>query len=131
MPSERKEQINFRVSARFRRRIESECIKRDISLQDLLTTALKFYFQTPPEDWKTAEYVAMSFSDDDEASEEGAWVQLWVKYINAMPEEKSRLMADVMKLDLLHFRSSRRKSALGRPRKGSRQEESNVETRTE
>lgn len=130
MPGVKTEQINFRVSPGFRRRIESESIKRDMSLQDLLTTALKFYFQTPPEDWKTAEYVAVSYSDDDEGSEESAWVQLWVKYMNAMPEEKSRLMADVMKLDLLHYRSSRRKAALRKRRKVSCQEESNVEART-
>jgi hypothetical protein len=131
MPSERREQINFRVSARFRQRIESECIKRDMSLQDVVTTALKFYFQTPPEDWEKADLIAMAFSDDERGTEERVWVELWIKFMNAMPEEKTRLMVEIMKLDLLHYRSSRRKAALKKRRRAAHQEESDVEARSE
>jgi len=131
MQSERREQIKFRVSARFRQRIESECIKRDMSLQDVVTTALKFYFQTPREDWEKADLIAMAFSDDKRGTEERDWVQLWIKFMNAMPEEKTRLMVEIMKLDLLHYRSSRRKAALKKRRRVAHQEESDVETRSE
>ena len=131
MPGNAREQINFRVSARFRQRIESECIKRDMSLRNLITTALRFYFQTPPEDWEKADMIAMAFSDDERGAEERVWVQLWIKFMNAMPEEKTRLMVEVMKLDLLHYRSSRRKAALRKHRGAAHEEEANVKARTE
>lgn len=131
MPGQERQQINFRASGRFRQRIESECIKREMSLQDLITTALKFYFQTPREDWEKADLIAMAFSDDERGAEERVWVQLWIKFMNAMPEEKTRLMVEVMKLDLLHYRSSRRKAALKKRRRMDCPEESNAETRVE
>jgi hypothetical protein len=129
MPTKKMEQINFRVSARFRQLIESECIGREMSLQDFITAAVKFYSQTPRDDWKTADILTVSY--DAEGFEEGTWVRLWAKYLNTMPEEKVRLIVEVMKLDLLHYRSSRRKAALKKRRRMDRQEESNAETRVE
>jgi hypothetical protein len=134
MPVEKKEQINFRVSARFRQRIESECIKREISLQDLVTTALKFYFEESPqpEGWIIIDAIPLPFPS---GSEENDWVHMFVKYVRKMPHEKSQLIAEVLKLDLLHYRSSRRKAALRKRTeakgKGKQEGDTNGETRAE
>lgn len=45
----KKIQIGFRVNKSFHKRIEAESIKRDLSVQDLVTYALQYYFTTPAE----------------------------------------------------------------------------------
>lgn len=129
MPPEKKEQINFRVSTRFRKLIEAECIGREMSLQDFITAAVKLYSQTPRGDWRTVDILNVAH-DAEGAEESAAGVRLWARYTNTMPEEKIRLIMEVMKLDLLHYRSSRRKAAL-RKRQQTGKESTRVETRTE
>ena len=108
-----KHQVNFRVTDSFLNRIKSECIKREMSLQELNTTALKFYFQTPDE-WDKATLFAW---EGEKGSEGNRWLTLCYKYFEKMPRQKVRLIVDVMELDLLHYRSSRRKADL-RKRQG-------------
>lgn len=121
--AEKKVQIGFRTTEAFQRRIESECIKRELSLQDLVRYALEWYFKTPPpDDWDYADiiYHQDPESTDKERVEREKWGVLWVKYVNEMPREKILLMADVMKLDLLHYKSSRRKGGWKRRDSGSK-----------
>ena len=119
MTAKKREQINFRVSTRFRQRIESECIHREMTIQDLVTEALKVYFHAPDE-WNTADLSFITF-DDDVKAEQHEWLKLWVKYFTKMPQEKVLLIVEVMKLDLLHYASSRRKVDL-RKRQGAPKE---------
>jgi len=148
MPEAKTEQINFRVSPGFRQRIESECIKRETSLQNLITTAIKGLMTFVPTE-QSAPPEAPGFVSancdqflksvpppevsEEERSEFQDWLGLWVKYINDMPRAKTLLIVEVLKLDLLHYHSSRRKVRLKkvrltRRRRMDRQEESNVET---
>jgi hypothetical protein len=117
--AEKRKLLGFRVPARFRRRIESECIKREMSFQDLVTNALKVYFQTPSGDWKKANVAFLTF-DDDEKDDQQDWMQLWVNYMNKMPQEKTEVMARAMKFDLLQHKSSRRKKGLSSERGAGR-----------
>jgi hypothetical protein len=123
--------IGFRVSESFQKRIESECIKREMSLQDLIGTALKQFFTlTPPASSNIFSAAASEFmkslppaeASADERSEFEDWLGLWVKYINDMPREKVLLIVEVLKLDLLHYRSSRRKAGLRRRKAGQKGE---------
>jgi len=129
MPGAKTEQINFRVSPRFRQLIESECIGRKMSLQDFITAAVKFYCETPRAPWKTADILTVSY-DAEGAEESAASFRLWARYMNTMPEEKIRLIVEVLKLDLLHYGSSRRKAAL-RKRQQAGKESAHVEARSE
>jgi hypothetical protein len=104
----KKIQIGFRVSEAFHKRIEAESIKRDLSVQDLVTCALQYYFTTPAEwDFSVSRFVTTS--EDEKASEVKDWTDIWLKYVTAMPREKILLMAATMKLDLRHYKSSRRR----------------------
>jgi hypothetical protein len=121
--TEKKVQIGFRVSEAFQRRIETERLKRDLSVQDMIQFALELYFKTPVE-WDFADVVyhqANPETTSEEIQERSSWAELWVKYMNEMPLEKAQFMAEVMKLDLLHYKSSRRKGGLkSRPRSRSK-----------
>ena len=109
--AEKRKLLGFRAPLRFHRRIESECIKREMSFQDLVTNALKVYFQTPPGEWGQANVAFITFPEDKK-DEEQDWMQLWMNYMNKMPQEKTELMAKAMKFDLLQHKSSRRKKGL-------------------
>jgi hypothetical protein len=106
--------VGVRVSKRFRDRIDAECVRRDLSLQELIIAALKLYFATPRQ-W---DYADVTFVVDDDnvseqqAAERNSWGGLWERYLDRMPREKIELMVSAMKWDLLAKKSSRRK--LGR-----------------
>jgi hypothetical protein len=104
----KKVQLGFRVTEAFQKHIEGECLARNLSLQSLVTDALKLYFQFPRKNWATAQAAIVTF--DDDARQQQKQTKLWLTYINEMPPEKVRLLEDVMKMDLRHYRSSRRKA---------------------
>lgn len=105
--------VGVRVAPSFHRRIQTECVRRDMSLQELVVAALKVYFATPV-DW---DRVDMKFYDDDpdltkeEANEQNAWSDLWQRYFTRMPKEKIQIIATAMQWDLQMLKSSRRKLA--------------------
>jgi hypothetical protein len=107
----KKTQIGFRVTEALRKRIEADCLKRGLSVQDLFTFAYEYYSKTPVK-W---DYSASTFvREEDEATDERveelkSWTDLWLKYIHSMPREKILLHAEAMKLDIQHYKSSRRK----------------------
>jgi hypothetical protein len=107
----KKTQIGFRVTEAVHKRIESESLKRGLSVQNLLTASFEYYSKTP-KDW---EYSASTFvkadseATDEEVAERMSWTNLWLAYINNMPREKILFFAEAMKLDLQHYKSSRRK----------------------
>ena len=101
-------QVKFRASDRFLDLIKSECLKREMSLQELMTASIKFYSQTPAE-WDVG---TLFTTEREKGLEQHNWLALWHQYIGKMPREKVLLIVEVMKLDLLHYRSSRRKADL-------------------
>lgn len=108
--------IGFRTPESLRERIEAERIALDTSLQDLLRKMIEHYFvgrqTTPHPDLEQAADHAERFK----------LTSLWHTYIREMPTEKVELMANVMQLDLKHFRSSRiiKKKTGARPRPARR-----------
>lgn len=118
---EKKVPVSVRVAESFRRRVQSECVRRDMSLQELVVAALRFYFRTPT-DWDYAATTFIRRGEEDEelleeeAAKRNAWLGLWVKYTDLMPEEKIEVMTRAMEWDLRAQKSARRKSA--RPRSG-------------
>lgn len=119
---ENKTLIGFRVSESFRKRMEVERIKRRVSMQDMIKYALELYFQTPVE-WdsaKTTYYTGQEALSKKEADEFNSWTDLWEAYINGMPRQKTLFMAEAMKMDLLHYQSSRRKRAAAKGTRGAK-----------
>src|SRR5882724_3246654 len=94
--------IGIRVPQRFHRRIRTECLRRDLSLQDMVTDALKMYFKTPLT-WDRAD-VKFRYDDPNiteaEADEWNALTDLWEKYRQLLPEAKTRIMTNAMEWDL-------------------------------
>jgi hypothetical protein len=83
----------------------------------MIVDALELYFQTPREGY--AYVTAAVMMDDSEdaqqhAAESRAWADLWLRYLHEMPRQKIVQLAEVLKLDLLHYKSSRRKKNIGR-----------------
>ena len=101
-------QVKFRASDRFLDLIKSECLKREMSLQELMTASVKFYSQTPAE-WDVG---TLFTTEREKGIEQHNRLALWHQYIEKMPREKVLLIEKVMRLDLLHYKSSRRKSEL-------------------
>lgn len=121
-PAAKQVLVGVRVSPNFHRRIHTECVRRGQSLQDLVTTALEFYFKTtvsqpavsnspyvelkpPPGGFKLMAATAQEFQ---------AWLGLWEKYVEQMPREKIDIMVNAMEWDLLTQKSSRRKNGVKR-----------------
>ena len=125
----KKTQIGFRVTEAVHKRIESESLKRGLSVQDLLTASFEYYSKTPRE-W---EYSASTFvkadseATDEEIAERLTWTTLWLKYIQSVPREEILIFADAIKYRLKDYKSSRRKKVSGRPSKqaGARAAKSN------
>ena len=109
---EKKVLIGARVSQGFHRRIQSECVRREMSIQDLIVAGLKLYFASPA-DWDHAD---MKFYTDapnftkKQVDERNAWMKLWNRYLSRMPQEKVQIMTTAMEWDLQMLKSSRRKS---------------------
>ena len=106
-------QVKFRASDRFLDLIKSECLKREMSLQELMTASIKLHSQTPAE-WDVG---TLFTTEREQGIEQHNRLALWHQYIEKMPGEKVLLIEKVMRLDLLHYKSSRRKSEL-KKRKG-------------
>jgi hypothetical protein len=125
----KKTQIGFRVTEAVRRQVEAECLKRDLSVQDLFTASFEYYRKTPAE-W---DYGATAFVregpdvTDEEIAERLTWTTLWLKYIQSVPREEILIFADAIKYRLKDYKSSRRKKVSGRPSKqaGARAAKSN------
>ncbi len=111
--------VGFRVDESFHRRIENECLQRRMTLKQLATNALHVFFGTPRSGWDQLYVSAVVETDPigpEEAKHRLALAGLWVQYVSEMPEPKVTLMAEVMKLDLENFRSSRRKNKKRTPK---------------
>jgi hypothetical protein len=107
--------VGIRVLPNFHRRIQTECVRRDMSLQELVVAALKVYFASPVE-W---DHANVTFYSDDpnftkkQADERNAWSDLWERYLTRMPREKVQIMTTAMEWDLQMLKSSRRKPVGG------------------
>ena len=110
--------VGVRVARTFHRRILTECARRDLSIQELLVAAMKWFFETPREDWSHADlrfHLEDSGLTRKEASELRAWSDLWDTYIQKVPREKIEVMEAAMQWDLRTLKSSRRKPSTGKP----------------
>ncbi|MDP2999602.1 MAG: hypothetical protein Q8N47_19080 [Bryobacterales bacterium] len=121
--------VGVRVPESFQRRIQSECLRRDLSLQEMVVDALKLYFRTPLEwDYATTTYVRHGEEEgqplaEEEVARRNSWIGLWAKYVNAMPEEKIEVLTRAMEWDLLAQKSSQRKSIRQKPQPSKRKEQ--------
>ena len=110
--------VGVRVAEGFHRRIRSELVRRELSLQQMVVDALTLYFRTPV-DW---DYAATTYvlHDDKAAAEEAARrqasIDLFLKYIDRMPPEKVEVLTRAMEWDLQTLKSSRRKPGRKRNR---------------
>lgn len=115
-------QLSLRVSEKFYEQIQAEGIARDLSIQDMLEAGLKLLFSGP----KHWDYVAQQFvtldskANRQEIARRLAWTRLWQRYMSEMPDVKTKQIAEVMKLDLLYYGSSRRKKPRRQPGEGGR-----------
>jgi hypothetical protein len=90
-----------RVSRPFHERVQSECIRREWSLQELVTTAIELFLEMPYEKYK--------FITIDTA--QSMRTKLWSTYLEKMPDDKIEIMLNAMKWDLQMKKSARRKNA--------------------
>jgi hypothetical protein len=114
MPDQ-KIQVGFRVKKKLYERLKAESIARDLSAQDLMAAALEFYLDTPRQwDYVAAHFVTGDSKEtQDRVAERETWTRLWHRYMNYMPHPKTVQMAEIMALDLEHYRSSRVKRNVG------------------
>lgn len=113
--TEKKVLVGVRVPEKFHQRIQSECLRRDMTLQEMVVAALKLYFRSPADwDYMSATYVkhgeAGEELPDEEVARRNAWLDLWTRYVNRMPEDKVTVFTHAMEWDLQAQKSSRRKS---------------------
>src|SRR6516225_1430966 len=89
--SDKKTQIGFRVTEKFYERIKAESIARDLSIQDLVVAAMKFYFSTPEQwDYVAAQFVTGASEETKERlCERMEWTRIWQRYMNDMPRLKT------------------------------------------
>jgi hypothetical protein len=111
-------QMIVRLTEEFRQVMEEEGIRRHSSFQQMIMDGLKLLYATPPDyELAAATFVKRdSNATPEQVAERKRWTALWQRYMNEMPHVKAAQLAEVMKLDLLHYRSSRRKKNSGRKR---------------
>ena len=106
----KKTQIAFRATEATRRLIEAEALKRDLSVQDFITCAVEYYSKTPSDwDYSASTFVKNRGITDEQIKERQGWTSLWLKFMDRMPRAKVLLVVETIRLDLLHYKSSRRK----------------------
>jgi len=100
------QRVGVRIPESFHQRIQSECLRRDLSLQEMVVDALKLYFRTPLE-WDYATTTCVRHGEEEgqplpeeEVARRNSWIGLWAKYVNAMPEEKIEVLTRAMEWDL-------------------------------
>jgi hypothetical protein len=124
---EEKTLLGVRIPQSFHRRVQSECQRRELSLQDMVVDALKFYFRTPAK-WDYAAMTVVRHGEEDEelpneeVARRNAWMGLAAKYVNSMPPDKIEMLKRVMEWDLLAQRTSRRKSVRRKPQPARQKE---------
>jgi hypothetical protein len=107
--SPKKVLVGIRVTPNFHRRIQTECVRRDLSLQNLVVEALKEFFETPIDE---GELIEIGTLEPLRSAEEEAWHDLWAKYVRAMPREKIQVMTGAMEWDITMRKSSRRRQSV-------------------
>jgi hypothetical protein len=118
--------VGVRVPKKFHERIQRECRRREISLKDMVTDALKMYFESPV-DWEYKTTTYFSEGDGEEsagaaeestraAAEESAWEFTWLKFKDKVPREKIEVIVKAMEWDLETLRKSKRHRKVPRRR---------------
>jgi hypothetical protein len=116
----KKIQIGFRATETTRKLIETEALKRDLSVQDFITCAVEYYSKTPSDwDYSASAFVKNRGITDEQIKEQQGWMSLWLKFMDRMPRAKVLLVVETIKLDLRHYKSSRRKVTRDRKTSGS------------
>ena len=95
-----------RVSKQFHEWAQAECMRREMSIQSLITSAVEDYIISSPPDGDRAGRIItlgkLELYDDPR-------MRLWSAYLDKMPESKIETMVSAMKWDLLMKKSARRK----------------------
>ena len=109
--SQQKVLVGVRVPVDFHRRIQSELLRRDLTLQEMVVKALTRFFKTPVVyDYEATTYVRHPDKlSEEEVARRNTWQGLWTKYIGLMPREKIEVQVGSMEWDMRALKSSRRK----------------------
>ena len=97
--------VGIRVTPNFHRRIQTECVRRNLSLQNLVIEALREFFQTAINGH--AGLIEFGIVEPERTEEQAAWHDLWDKYMRTMPREKIQVMTSAMEWDITMRKSSR------------------------
>lgn len=92
--------LAVRIPESVRARLEIEALRSRRTRQDIVIDSLNLYFAAPGP--LAGEISACS-------NKRAARRAAWEAYMDQMPDENVQLMGTVMRLDLLQYRSSRRK----------------------
>lgn len=97
-----------RVSRQFHERAQAECVRREMSIQSLITSAVEAYISSPLHGDMTGQppHIITLGTLDLYAEPR---IRLWSTYLDKMPEDKIETMVSAMKWDLLMKKSARRK----------------------
>lgn len=87
-----------RVPAAFHRRVHLECVRRRMSLTQLVDFAFRLTFNAPVD--RTAK---------PGLNERRALDDIWLRYMHTMPREKVEVMVKAMEWDLSTHKSARRR----------------------
>lgn len=96
-----------RVSKKFHELVQAECVRREVSLQKLITSAVAAYIESDKaveDDQEDGPAYLITLGPDPRE-------RLWSTYLDKMPEAKIAQMLAAMKWDLLMRKSARRKTS--------------------
>ncbi|MBE0659923.1 MAG: hypothetical protein IH602_19675 [Bryobacteraceae bacterium] len=111
--------VGVRVPEQFHSRISFECLRREVSLQQLVMDALRFYFKAP----LGVEAMTMTYfqpGQTESIKTEGTSrlndprTDVWLRYIQSMPREKVEVLTKAMEWDLQAQKSARSKAIKGK-----------------
>ena len=88
--------LGVRVPEKFHHRVLLECRRQEVTLQKLVTSALRHYFKTSED---TGEEVLLVYNPPPDPDR--GLKQIWEEYLDKMPLERVALLCLMMTLDLV------------------------------
>jgi len=88
--------LGVRVPEKFHHRVLLECRRREVTLQKLITSALRHYFKTSED---TGDEVVLTLNPAPDPYR--GLRQIWEEYLDKMPLERVALLCLMMTLDLV------------------------------
>jgi len=88
--------LGVRVPEKFHHRVLLECRRREVTLQKLITSALRHYFKTSED---TGDVISLTVNPGPDPYR--GLRQIWEEYLDKMPLERVALLCLMMTLDLV------------------------------